>query len=565
MRLVGWVLTVVVSIALPLRAVLADEITVTSKVERVTVYPSGAEVTREAMVSVPEGQHVLILPDLPSEVVAQSIRVAGEAASELRIGSVDTRKLYVPQTDHAADKERRRLETQLEALEYQKERLQWRIDAASAQRRLLENLANLPNAPQAGPGEVRKEPDWQKLLGLIGSGMESASGGLVAARAEMRQVDRRIGDLRKTITELAPKRVQRTEVKVHVTGEAATEAKLAVSYQVRNASWTPSYEARLDTSGGNGNSAKLDLFRRASVTQRTGEDWKGVEIRLSTARPAATTSAPNLKPVFVDFKKPAPPVAPRPSAAMRLEDAESVVANEAAPMARRQVAKPAYSKRKKARAIATRVEALPFQAIFAVPGRADIPAHGERKMLLITRDSIDARLKVKSVPKLKAAAYLYATFKSPAQAPLLPGAVSLFRNGVFVGKGRLPLLSEKEHELGFGADDKVRVTYADLGKKRGEAGLISTTRTDQRLYKVTITNTHDRAIEIEVLDQLPVSRDTQIEVASRGSSRPSRERVDDKPGLVAWDLTLKPGAERVIDFSYVVRWPSDKSVVYGAR
>ena len=51
--------------------------------------------------------------------------------------------------------------------------------------------------------------------------------------------------------------------------------------------------------------------------------------------------------------------------------------------------------------------------------------------------------------------------------PILPGQVSLFRDGTFVGNGRLPLLSPgEEHELGFGVDDAVRVTPRH---RRGEA------------------------------------------------------------------------------------------------
>jgi hypothetical protein len=53
----------------------ATEMMILSKVDTVTVFPSGAEVARVFDVKVPEGSHVLVLADLPSAVVENSIRV----------------------------------------------------------------------------------------------------------------------------------------------------------------------------------------------------------------------------------------------------------------------------------------------------------------------------------------------------------------------------------------------------------------------------------------------------------------------------------------------------------
>ena len=122
-------------------------------------------------------------------------------------------------------------------------------------------------------------------------------------------------------------------------------------------------------------------------------------------------------------------------------------------------------------------------------------------------------LTVRTVPKLDAKAYLYARLILPKGSPLLPGAVSLFRDGTFVGTGALPVLSPgEEHELGFGADDQVRVRHAIADEKRGETGLISSARTDSRNYRITVKNMHERAVELVVHDQIPVSQNDDIKV-----------------------------------------------------
>ncbi len=94
---------------------VAADVEARSQIDGVTVYPSGAEVTRSAKLKLEKGDHVLIFRDLPAGAVEGSIRVEGHATGKLEIGSVDTRRTFVPRDDAAASQsERRRLETEIE-------------------------------------------------------------------------------------------------------------------------------------------------------------------------------------------------------------------------------------------------------------------------------------------------------------------------------------------------------------------------------------------------------------------------------------------------------------------
>ena len=62
----------------------------------------------------------------------------------------------------------------------------------------------------------------------------------------------------------------------------ALEADIAIRYQVGAASWVPFYDARLAT-GTKAQAPKLQLVRRASIQQRSGESWDNVALALSTA------------------------------------------------------------------------------------------------------------------------------------------------------------------------------------------------------------------------------------------------------------------------------------------
>jgi uncharacterized protein (TIGR02231 family) len=548
-------------------AAAAAEIEATSRIDAVTVYPMGAEVVRVAKVQLEKGDHVIRFRDLPAGAVEGSIRVEGSASGKIEIGSVDTRRMFVPRADaEAVASERRQIEDEIEALRDSRAVAEAEVQAAEAQKALITNLTQLPTRP-APPAGASQGEDWTAVLALISAGSVEAQKALQAAQIRIRETDRKIEDLDKKLGTLAPEESERTEAKVFVTAQSALEADITVRYQVAHASWTPLYDVRL-ASGAKTVAPKIDLSRRASISQKSGESWDNIALTLSTTRPSAGASAPELRPLIVDFPpevRPAPPMAtaPAPMAeAGRAMDYDGMAASEAAPQ---EEADERPKLRKKKAAIVERpaeVVQAPFHALYAVAGRLTIPETGEAKRVQLGAEAIEPTLTVRAVPKADPKAYLYAKFKLPKGSPLLPGEASLFRDGTFVGAGRMPLLSPgEEHELGFGVDDLVRVRHAISAETRGETGLISTSRTDSRNFLISVKSMHERAIALVVLDQIPVSANQDIKVDLTGQA-PTKQNVDDKRGVIAWEGTLQPDQEQTIDFGYRVSWPSAKSIVY---
>ncbi len=209
-------------------------------------------------------------------------------------------------------------------------------------------------------------------------------------------------------------------------------------------------------------------------------------------------------------------------------------------------------------------EVQAFQALYGIAGRTTVPDTGETKRVQIDEMALDPALMVRAVPKREEKAYLYAKIMTAKGAPLLPGQVALFRDSVFVGNGWLPLLApEEEHELGFGVDDSIRVRHALAEEKRSETGIISTSKTDSRSYRISVKNLHERPIQVTVIDQIPVSQNADITVELTGKSAPSRRDVDNKRGILAWDFKLEPAEERIVEFGYRAAWPAAKKVTYG--
>jgi uncharacterized protein (TIGR02231 family) len=205
-----------------------------------------------------------------------------------------------------------------------------------------------------------------------------------------------------------------------------------------------------------------------------------------------------------------------------------------------------------------------FQAVFRIPGRVSVATNEGAKSFRISTATIAPDLLVRSAPALDAAAWLEGSFKQAEEAPLLPGRVALYRDGIFVGRGQMALTPKDETvRLGFGVDDKIKVVRTMLRKNESSSGLISTTKIDEREFKITVRNGHDAPIRVTVEDQLPVSEIDEVKVETLPSTTPPSERdTRNRRGVLAWSFTAAPGELKEIMLGWRVRWPDGKQIVY---
>ena len=574
MRLIATALLAVIS-----SAAFADDIKAVSSIDAVTVFPEGAEIARVLKVKLAAGDQIVTLRDLPGSLVSDSVRIQGEADAKVEIGAVDTRT-FVPSEDTAnaaAEDARKKIEDAIQALNDKQAAVQATIETAALQKQLVTNLINLPSRPAGAGTATNTDPDWGALTTLIGERIGAANKVIAEAQLAQRDNAKKIQDLQNQLNQQPDQGQQKTELQIHVSAAAATEATLRVRYQMPGAAWFPIYDARLET--GDGKAAPtLSLVRRAIVSQNTGEAWDNVQLALSTTRPQAGTSAPQLVPLAVDFalegvaydsvSTRSKQLARRLDNSAEQEQVPGLIVggamkqDEAAPAGAPAEPKPQLATATEQRRATTITTS--FQALYVITDRQSIKSGVGDKRVQIDIRAIAPALSVRAVPKFNETAFLYAKFKLDAETLLLPGSAALFRDGVFVGRGDVPQLSGgEEHEMGFGTDDKVRIKFANLGRKAGETGIISTSKTDTQSFKMTVKNLHARPINVRILDQLPVSLNEDIKVDMLpGTAPPSARDVDDKKGLLAWDMTLEPDTQKDLAFGYQVSWPNGKAVYY---
>jgi uncharacterized protein (TIGR02231 family) len=205
-----------------------------------------------------------------------------------------------------------------------------------------------------------------------------------------------------------------------------------------------------------------------------------------------------------------------------------------------------------------------FQAVYRIPGRVSVAADEGAKSFRISSAVIAPDLVVRAAPALDATAFLEASFKHAEDAPLLPGRVAIYRDGVYVGRGQMAMTAKEEDvRLGFGADDYIKIVRSTVQQIEGSAGIINSAKTERREFKTSIRNGHDAPIRVVIEDRIPVSEidDVKVELLPV-TTAPTEKDVRNRRGVMAWSLEVAPGEAKEIRIAWRVRWPADKAVVF---
>jgi hypothetical protein len=257
-----------------------------SRIERVTVFRRGARVERALDVDgeVSEVRFV----GLPLVVDDGSVRarvVSGDGlACDVRVG------LEVPDADAELAPA---IDDALESAREESTRCRAEVSRLQAAMARLDALKIVPR-----PAPRDNEPPLpiplesrQRLLALRAAEEERVASALAAANEAQRVADKKLAEEtdrhNRATTARNAKEHELRKVATVSLASAKKGAKVVLEYAVPGATWSPSYVLTLS-----GDKAKLGM--RAMVAQRTGEDWTGVSLRLSTAEADAWTELPEL-------------------------------------------------------------------------------------------------------------------------------------------------------------------------------------------------------------------------------------------------------------------------------
>jgi uncharacterized protein (TIGR02231 family) len=173
-------------------------------------------------------------------------------------------------------------------------------------------------------------------------------------------------------------------------------------------------------------------------------------------------------------------------------------------------------------------------------------------------------LSVRAAPAFDPTAYLEASFVNTDEAPILPGELSIQRNGVFVGRGQLGMVAPgATTRIGLGADERVKIERKPVSRKENEPTWFGQTKQEVREFRTTVQNLHPFPIRTFIVDRIPISENSAITIEQLpATTTPNDKTVEGRRGVLGWTFDIAPNETKEIRLAYRMRWPADRDVTF---
>ena len=545
---------------LALLPVAAFAAPVPSTISAVTVYLDRAVVTRSGSADLTGGLTELVFEKLPAALNEQSLQVSGKGTAQATILDVRVQQTYVDFTPNTRVKE---LEDQLHGLQKQTRTLDDRQAVLEAQTAML---AKIESALFAPPTKDVPRPDLNQLtnsLTYLTDQKSKIAGERATLDEQHAELQIKVAAIESQLNELRGSGGQSFKtVTVRVSAAQPGKLDLALSYTVPGASWSPSYDARVQSAE---RTVALGYF--GLVRQSTGEDWNNVALTLSTARPSLGGAAPVLSTWNLDVWLPRPMVAAMAADQLRLREkdmmAKSAKVEAVGGMNMQRFTTnapeaPAPVEVAAETALAT-VESGATSAVFRIAATASIPSDNSPQKVAITSARLAAAPEYLTVPKRQATAYLTSKVVNSSDFPLLGGAMNVFLDGTFVAtSGLRTVMPGEKFDLALGADEGISVKHKRVQKFTEDTGLTNSGKRITYEYLITVQNNKKTVERVIVVDQLPVSRNEKVVVKQL---LPDAQELKPTPeGALKWSLDLKPGEKRDLTVKFTIDYPNEVNV-----
>ena len=517
---------------------------VDSKIDNVTVFLNGAQVTRIATVSVPKGTTELVFHDVSTSVNAQSIQVTTD--NDLTVLSVNHQINYIE--EQSKREEIIKLETQLKAL---KEKLNY--ETAMLQVFQQEESMLIKNQAIGGNNVLLKAIDLKEAMDFQRTRMTEVKNKQLDINQKITNYNKDITKIQQQLNELNTQNSKASgEIVVNVVAKESGASKVVLSYVVNNAGWYPTYDLRVTDI-----SKPIYLKYKANVYQNSGEDWSSVKLTLSSGNPNESGTKPTLQTWNLN-------PAPKP------KTLDEVVV----------VAFGRQKKTEKVGALGERISedrvnksentmmSSPLPEVIQTEGQTSfqfeiaqpytIPSDGKQHTVNVQEHTIDAIYEYYCVPKLEKDAFLTARITGWEEMNLLNGEANLYFEGTYLGKALLDTRNTKDTlDISLGRDKNIVVNRTKL-KEFSRKQVLGNSKTDERSWEITIRNKKSQPINIIIEDQFPTSTDKDI-IVEKGDYKEAS--LDDTTNKLTWRLKIDPAKEKKIGFNYAVKYPKNTNII----
>jgi Domain of unknown function (DUF4139)/N-terminal domain of unknown function (DUF4140) len=558
-----------------------------SHVTAVTVYQGNALVTR--LVDVPDGKGLVevVVTPLPPSTVDSSLYAEG--TDGLRVLSSRYRTRAVKEDTR---KEVRAKEAEIRALKLDAERQKNEAQVADQNLQLLTKLENFTSVTMqhlAEKGLLNSEATLTLAKYVMTTRVEKAAA-LVAVQQKIQANAEAVEFATRELTELTSGSARTERDAVIVVDRAGAGGKVRLNYLVTDATWRPQYRFR---AGAENDAVQLEYL--AAIEQKSGEDWTGVDMTLSTAQPQLNATPPELLALDITVVGRNAGLAnanpgQNPAAGMmggmggsmgmmsaggrvgqlfrdqsrelrqkaqvellgnRVEAGKNFI-NEAAALeqadellAKKDDSKVENHEEERAAMLAAATTTHEGPSVtYHLRSRLTVPSRNDQQLIEVARIETKPEYYYKAVPILTSHVYRLADLSNKSEYVLLPGEATMYVGSDFVGRMNLPLVAIGErYTVGFGVDPQLQVSRLMVKKSRSLQGGNQVHNYD---YRITVSSYKSEAVKVQVWDRLPRAEAEAVavsllEATPKLSQDAGYLRSQRSENLLRWDLTVEPG------------------------
>lgn len=503
------------------------------KITDVTVFLNGAQVTHSGDVSMKAGENQLKIGYLPLQLDPNSIQVEG--GNGYMIVSVRHQVNYLQNTGGNA--EWKAIKDSLDFYTFQAQEIAGLKNVVLQEKQLLE-----ANREMKGSNAVLVADDLMEMANFFKERFKQIEYRWLELMEQSRVNQENIQRMQNQMSSLNQRSGSNpSEILFTIRADKDGKFPLKLSYFTQNAGWYPNYDLRAEDIN-----SPIELVYRAKVFQSTGNDWKGVNLTISTGNPIVGGQIPTLYPWYLY------PYQIQEVAIMYqgIENATpSVMFNNNSIKEKREDMTMANF---------TQVSNNTVNTEFKINLPYDVPSDNQPYDVIMQKENVKGVFDYVTIPKLDNDAFLRARLTDWMQYSLIPGESNIYFKGTFVGKGFIdPAQAIDTLTVSLGRDRAIQVKREQI-KEYSKTSLFGNKQKTTKAFEITVTNTKKQAITIEIEDQLPISQNEEIEVEVEETSGASIGFNQE----LSWKLTLQPGetVKKVIRFN--VKYPK-KSYVQG--
>lgn len=565
------------AVAQPMKQPLAATKVAPSKVTAVTVYPTGALVTREVEVAAGAGRAEVVVSPLPAAAVSSSLYAEGTDGVRVLTTRYRTRPVV---EDTRADVQRVREE--IKQLQLAREKTEGDLNAVQENTKMLgkmENFLNVTTVQATEKGALNADAAITLAKHIREQRAEGAKE-LVALRQQLLANTEKTDAARHRLGELTSGTARYEHDAVIVVEKVnADAAKVRLSYLVEHATWRPQYKIRAEKGGKDA----VALEYLAAVVQNTGEEWPNVKLALSTAQPMLNSSPPDLQALHVSVAPKGAGAGAQPSVAELEDQIKSLRSkaqkdlNDRKPSSGAGLANTAAAREQSwelfnPEAAVKRGCMLSYRegptVTYRVAAALTVPSRADEQVLEVAKVDLKPDTYYKTVPILSPHVYRMADVVNRSEHVLLPGEATVYFGADFVGQTSVPLVAVGEpFTVGFGVDPQLAVQRSMVDKMRSTSGGNQLLRYD---YRILINSYKAEKVKLQVWDRLPYAENDSVGVSLlKTAPELSKDAIyqrEHRPGnLLRWDVDVEPGAHgtKALPIHFEFKLELDRQMMIG--